>query len=258
MVAIIDRRADTDTGGQLLADTGENDDVRVDCHTDRQKDTRDTGQSQGDVKAIEHQCHHQDINAQSQNRRKTRQQIDHDHQKSDKRKTDHAGEFAGADRVLSQLGADDLGAESFELNLQSADTDRGSQVFRLFDRILTSDNRAAVSDRRLHRGDTDKVAIIVNTNRLFCGKSLGRSIRKSLLSFIIKGQGDNDLLVAHIVLLVARLGISDLSTGDDSISVRDDLVEILGKRILNVAFLGDTDLLIVFLALCIRLADEVQ
>ena len=40
------------SGTDLLLDTGVDDNVRIDCHTDRQDNTGDTRQSQGQVKCI--------------------------------------------------------------------------------------------------------------------------------------------------------------------------------------------------------------
>ena len=90
-----------------------------------------------------------------------------------------------------------------------------------------------------------------------CRKGLGCGFGKSLFAFIIKCQGNNDLLISHIVLLVASLGVSDLGAGDNSVAVIDDLLQFLSQDVFHIAAFSDAEL-IVFLALVICLADKVQ
>ena len=77
-------------GSHFLLDALEDDDVCVNRHTDGQDDTCDTGQGQGHVKAVQqkyYQCH---INAQCNNRSKSGQEINCNHENSHYDKSDHS------------------------------------------------------------------------------------------------------------------------------------------------------------------------
>ena len=101
------------------------------------------------------------------------------------------------------------------------------------------------------------MSVIINTDGLARGKSLGCRLGKCLTSCIIKSQGNNDFLVAHIILLIARFGVCHLGTGDNSVSIGNDLVKFLGQDILHTAVLGDTEL-IILVSCIICLTDKVQ
>ena len=241
----------------LLTDTGEDDNVRVDCHTDGEQDTCDSGQCQCYVKRVQDDRDDQDIDAKCECCAKAGQPVDRDHQESDQRKTEDTGCLTGSDRILSKLCTYDLGTESLQFNFQSTDTDVGSKALCLFDRVLTGDDSAAVCDRRLYSGNTDKSAVIIDTDRLACCIRLSRSVRKLLLSLIREGQGNDDLLVVHIVILVAGFSFLHIGTFQDCVAVRDDLLEILGKYIVDIA-VSILAKLIVLVSALICLSDEIQ
>ena len=101
------------------------------------------------------------------------------------------------------------------------------------------------------------MSVIINTDGLARGKSLGRCFGKCLAACVIQSKGNNDFLVAHIILLISRFGVCHLGTGDNSVSVGNDLVEFLGQYILHTAVLGDTEL-IILVSCIICLTDKVQ
>ena len=106
-----DRVQNRGTRRDLLADTGIDDDVRVNRHTDGEDDTGDTRKSQRQVKRVEQ---HQDqgcIEHQHEGRDDTRDQVGDDHDDADDGKTDRAADQGCADRVLAELGAYDIGAD---------------------------------------------------------------------------------------------------------------------------------------------------
>ena len=257
VITVSDRSLHADTGCQFLTDTGKNDNIRVNCHTDRQEDTCDSGKCQCDIKAVEYQCHHQNIDGQGKCRCKTGQQIDHDHENRNQAEADQTGNFTGADSILTQLGADDLGAQTLQLDLQAADADRGGKVLCILDGALTGDHRAAVCDGSLNGGHTDKMSVIIDTDGLAGGKSLGGSSSKSLAPLIVECEGDDDLLVAHIILLISCLGIRDLCAGDNRVAVSNDLLKTLGQDVFYTAVLSEAQL-IVLVACIIGLPNKVE
>ena len=241
----------------LLADTGENDDVRIDRHTDGEQDTCNTGQCQRDIKRIEYDRHEYDIDAECQRCAQTGQPVDRAHKDRDQCKAQDSCRFAGPDRILTELGADDLGAEPFQFYLQSADTDVGCKALGLFDGALTGNDRAAVRDRVLDSGHADEPAVIVDADRLAGCICLCGGIRKFLLAFVRKCQGYDDLLVVHVVVLVSGLGLLDVGSFQDYISVRLELFQILLEHVIGIAFRIRAELIVLIAAL-VSLPDKIQ
>ena len=101
------------------------------------------------------------------------------------------------------------------------------------------------------------MSVIVDTDGLFCGKRLCCGSGKCLPAFIVESEGDNDLLVAHVILLIAGFCIRHLCSGDHCVAVSDDLVKCLGQDILDSAVLSNSEC-VVFVACIICLADEIQ
>ena len=82
----------------FFPDSGKNNDVCIDCHTDRQDDTCDTGQSQGNIKAIQQQNNQHRVNAQCDGACNTGNPVNSDHENNNNRKTNCTGNQARTDR----------------------------------------------------------------------------------------------------------------------------------------------------------------
>ena len=154
------------------------------------------------------------------------------------------------------MGTDDVGAQLLELNLQTADADRGGQVLGILNRGLAGDDCLSVGNLCLHGGNADKGAVIVDSDGLaVCVGFLG-CCRKLLLARIGEGQLHDNLLVVHGVRLVSRLGAGDICTFQYDVSAllqRGDRLAA-GELIL----IGRTVQRVVVVSVRILLADEVQ
>ena len=242
---------------QFFANTRENDNVRVNCHTDGEQDTCDTGQSQGDIKRVDDDRNDQNIDAERNTCAHAGQPVDHAHEECYQREAQYTCCLTGSDRVLSELGAYDLGTQSLQFDLKSADTDIGGKALRLFDRTLAGDDRTAVCDRRLNSGNANKFAVVVDTDALAGRIGLGRRISKLLLAFVSKCKGNHDFLIVHIVGLIAGFGFRHVRALQNSVAVRDDLLEILGQDIAVIAVLVSSEFIVLVSAL-ICLSDKIQ
>ena len=241
----------------LLADTGEDDNVGVNRHTDGKQDTCNTGQSQCDVKCVQNDRNDQDVNAKCQCRAQAGQPVDRAHKDCYQCKTQNTCCFTRSDRVLTQLGAYDLGTKSLQFNFQTTDTNVGSKALRLFDGALTRDDSAAVCDRRLYSRNADELAVIIDTDGLARRISLCGGVCELLLAFIRKGKGDNDLLVVHVVGLIAGFRLQHVCTLQHYVAVRDDLVQVLCQHIAVVAVRVHAER-VVIISIGISLPDKIQ
>ena len=252
-----DRAFYVGSGGYFFTDTCENNNIRVNCHTDGQQDTRDAGQGQGHVKAVQDKGDQDDIDSQCHAGQETGQQVHDDHEDCYGGETDQTCRLGGLDGVLSQLGTDDLGTEPGQLDLQSADSDGGSQGPGRFDGFFTLNDGAAVGNDRVYLGNADELAIIVNTDGLAFFVCPCSRFRELLGTFIRKGQLDNDLLVVHVVSGIARFRVGYVCTVDNDLAGLFTFFQSFGQDIsVGPVFLGS--LLIVLIAFIIRLTDKIK
>ena len=151
---------------KLFLQTGVNDDVRVNRHTDTEDDTRNTGKRQCEVKCIDEHQHQRHVQDQRPGCQEARKQVENHHDDADKCKTDRTADERSADRFLSELRTDHVGADFMKSNLQTADTDIGRKLFCLVDAFHTFDDRLAVRDRGIDPGYGDKLSVIIDTDGL--------------------------------------------------------------------------------------------
>ena len=115
-----------------------------------------------------------------------------------------------------------------QFKLQSADSDRGSEIFCLFIRFHRGNLCIAVRDYSIYPGSTDDASVIVNCQRFSLAVCLLCGIGKFLLSFFCHCQVNNILGVAErLILLDARLSILDIGTGQHDGAVCQQLINRL-------------------------------
>ena len=242
----------------LLTDTRIDDNVRIDCHTDRQDDTCDTRQGQRQIKCIQAEQHHQCINHQCDTCTDTRQCIDNNHENNNDRKSDRTCNQACADRILTELCSDHVGADLLQLKGQGTDTDRRSKVLGLFGTRHTGDDRRTTGDRLIDTRCADDIVIVYDLNDI--SDIFGRRICKCLCTILGQLQLYDVFTVAHVVLLLLCAGICHLVTGQYDCAVgqtelqRTRLAKLFENRI-GIADARDLDIdsvraLLVYLSLC--------
>ena len=127
----VNGRSHSSSVSDLLLDSGKDDDVGVHRHTDGEDDAGDTGQRQGNIVKAQ-DCQHQlGVKGQRKGCRHTGNPINRDHEYHDNDQPHSRRQETGIQRVLSQLGSHDLRLQLLQLQIQSADSDVGSQLLRL-------------------------------------------------------------------------------------------------------------------------------
>ena len=107
----------------LLTDTGEDDDVRIDRHTDGKDDTGDTRKGKGDIKEVKDRNGQLCVEDQGQGGNDAGYLVHDDHEEEDEKETDARCQQGGGQGVASQLSADDLGLQLLQFNVKTADPD---------------------------------------------------------------------------------------------------------------------------------------
>ena len=217
---------------EFLLYTGKDDHVCVHGHTDAQDDTGDTRKGQCDVKRIEQHEDQLGIDDQGKAGCKAREQIYKAHKHADNGKSDSPCQKAGADRFLAQLGPYDLRADLFQLQVQSSDTDCGSQILRRLIGLHSRDLSLSVLDRIVNTRHADQFAVIIDRNGFAALRSLFRGGRKSLCSFIIKVQLNRVLSSSRRLIRISSCrGALHLCSGQDNGTVLLKLVDGLRQFI---------------------------
>ena len=129
----------------------------------------------------------------------------------------------GSDRInieipgVSDANAilDELGKPGSLMFLDSADTDRGSQPFRLFKGSHTGDDCLAVRYFRLHPGSTDDCIVIYNGNNIFARIREELATGKTVQSAIKIGfeKAFSAILDGNVTTLIAALVLGIKGSG---------------------------------------------
>ena len=187
-------------------------DVCIDRHTDRQDDTCDTGQGQGNIKAIQQQNNQHRVNAQCDGACNTGNPVNSDHENNNNRKTNCTGNQARTDRCRSELCAYYVGTQLLQLQLQTADTDGRSEVFRLFKGAHAIDDCLTVCDFCLYRRCADHLIVINDVNNIMVRICCLCRISELFGSICSHSQRYNRLLIIHAIGLIGCLCICYIRT----------------------------------------------
>ena len=196
----------------FFPDSGKNNDVCIDRHTDRQDDTCDTGQGQGNIKAIQQQNNQHRVNAQCDGACNTGNPVNSDHENNNNRKTNCTGNQARTDRCRSELCAYYVGTQLLQLQLQTADTDGRSEVFRLFKGAHAIDDCLTVCDFCLYRRCADHLIVINDVNNIMVRICCLCRISELFGSICSHSQRYNRLLIIHAIGLIGCLCICYIRT----------------------------------------------
>ena len=192
-------------GSHFLLDALEDNDVRIDRHTDRQDDTCNARQGQVYADQAEQQCLDNHVEAQSQAGNKARNAVHDDHEQHNKYQTDQACLQAGAHRVSAELRADRAKLYLLERERDLTCVDEVCQLGRAVAGERASDNTAVVVDLLGNRRSRDN--LFVHYDVQLVGAVRAGSNGAGRLSELLLALGGelhlNVVLIGHAVRRVA-------------------------------------------------------
>ena len=168
--------------------------------------------SQGNIKAIQQQNNQHRVNAQCDGACNTGNPVNSDHENNNNRKTNCTGNQARTDRCRSELCAYYVGTQLLQLQLQTADTDGRSEVFRLFKGAHAIDDCLTVCDFCLYRRCADHLIVINDVNNIMVRICCLCRIRELFGSICSHSQRYNRLLIIHTIGLIGCLCICYIRT----------------------------------------------
>ena len=197
---------------QFFLDTGVNDDVAIDSHTNGKNNTGDTGDRKGKIKCIQQKqdccCieHHGDCSSQS------RDPVEDDHKDHNQKDTDGAGNKRCGYSIITQFCTDNFRRNFLQFQVQRTDTDRGRKCGRSFIGAHTFDHTVASGDSALHTWIGNDFAIIYDINDIT--HMAGGCFCKLLCSLISQLQLDYEIGSSSLLIRLSPcLRIHDIRTG---------------------------------------------
>ena len=193
-------------GCDLLADTGEDDNVGIHGHTDGQNNTSNTRQGQSHLKNVQKYQYNTYIGSKRNTCSQTHDTVQNDHQNNYNSKSDSACYKAGGDCFATKFCTYHVGPQLLKFQGQRTDTDSGCKLIGLLVCKVTGDLASSVSNCILDSRSTDHAAIIDNCDLI---SNICRScLSKFLCTFIRQYQ------FYHILtILIAVCGGACLSLG---------------------------------------------
>ena len=232
MESRLDRSEDGCPGIDLLADTCIDNDIRIDRHTDRKDNTGDTRKGEREIECVQQYQHERCIQDKYERSDGTRYKIDDDHNDADDGKTDRTAHDGCADRSLTELSAYDVGPDLIQSELQSADTDIGSELFGLLHRLHTGNLGFAVRDHCIDTRNRYKFPVIVDTDALSVRKSLLGGFLELGSALVTEGKRDHVLAGIRIARADAALCGHDVRAAAYDGSFFLQVFDRLGQSIL--------------------------
>ena len=114
----------------------EDQDVRVDGHTDGQDDTGNTRQRQRRIEQVEKAEQHERVGHQRDVGDEARHAVEEDHEQEDSAEADGKGEFRLVLGILAERRADGARLDDVDLDRQRAAAEDDGEVLRLLKRLL--------------------------------------------------------------------------------------------------------------------------
>ena len=153
----------------LFLDTGEDNGIRINCHTNGEDDTCNTRKSKGDIKEIEDCKCYLCIEGKCHRCRKTRHAIYSDHEEHYDDKTNQRCLQGGSKCIRTELCTNDLRLDLNQIYIQTTDTDIGCKLFCFIDISATGNDAGSVHDWFINRRNGNELAVIVDTDRICNG-----------------------------------------------------------------------------------------
>lgn len=190
----------------LFLEVLEDEDVRVDGHTDGQDDTGDTRQGQRRIEQVQEAEQHERVGHQGDVGDEARHAVEEDHEQEDGAEADGKGEFRLILGILSERRADRARLDDVDLDRQCAAPEDDGEVLRLFERLLARDLGLAAEDRLADIRCRQHLTIEQDGDR--AADVLRREVGELLRALIREFEVDDVLAV-----LLVRRGLCVLEVG---------------------------------------------
>ena len=156
---VLDGQRKTLAAAKLLLDTFVDDHVRIDGHTHRQHDTRDTRKGQHGAERHQNAHQQEDVREQRDVGHPARRLVEQTHVEQHEDEGDHERDHTGVDRLLAQRRTydrilDDLGRSGNLTRIEHV-----GQVLGLLDGEIAGDLRLSLVDLRVDAGSRIDVAV---------------------------------------------------------------------------------------------------